>query len=68
MKTLVDLDAKLLRHAQVLMGARSKRATIARALEEYVRLEEAAGLTDLIGKFRGLALTRAGLQKERRRR
>jgi Arc/MetJ family transcription regulator len=38
-KTLIDLDEKLLAQAAEFLGTRTKKDTVNRALEEYVKLQ-----------------------------
>ena len=45
----VTLDSKLLKEAMKLTGAKSKRETIARAVEELVKREKRKGLAEAIG-------------------
>lgn len=52
MKTLVELDEKLLENAQKAVGAKTKRETITYALLELLRAKNRRKLRDMIGHYR----------------
>ena len=49
MKTLVDLDEKLLNEIIKVSGSRTKRAALTKAMEEYLATQKREGLKRLIG-------------------
>ena len=51
MATNLDLDPRLLDRAFRLSGERTKKATVTRALEEYVARLEQRRATDLFGEL-----------------
>ena len=51
MATNLDLDPQLLDRAFRLSGERTKKATVTRALEEYVRRLEQRRATELFGEL-----------------
>ena len=52
MRTNIDIDADVLREAQRITGARTKRETVDVALRELVARERRLGLLELRGKVR----------------
>ena len=49
MATNLAIDPELLARAQVVGGERTKRATVTRALEEYIARREQAKIVDSFG-------------------
>ena len=62
----VALDQDTLREAMRLTGSRTKRETIAKALDELVKTERRRSLTDALGT--GVFETTEGALRRRRRR
>jgi Arc/MetJ family transcription regulator len=56
MRTTIVLNEDLLNEVKTLSGAKSKRAAVERALEEFVRRRKARKLIELEGKME-LSLT-----------
>lgn len=52
MRTNIDIDEDVLREAQRITGARTKRETVDVALRELVARERRLGLLELRGKVR----------------
>lgn len=65
MKTIVDLDDRLLGEALRLTGARTKRQVINLSLEELVRRRRLDGLKAKLGRTK-IDLTLARLERMRR--
>ena len=56
-KTLLDIDDRLLRDARRVAGATTKKETVAFALRELIRAKKRAGLASRIGCYRhGMSL------------
>lgn len=63
MRTNIDIDDEVLREAQRLVGARTKRETVDFALRELVARQRRIGVLDLRGRVRwqgDLAKSRQG--------
>jgi len=57
MKTLLDIDPKLLKKAQKTAGTKTKKETVTYALLELLRTKKRASLKNLIGKYQhGMSL------------
>lgn len=67
MKTLVDIDERLLQEAMALAAAPTKKETVRLALEEFIRAHRRAALKAMAGSG-AIAMTRADLRRARRRR
>jgi Arc/MetJ family transcription regulator len=52
MRTNIDIDDKVLREAQRLIGTRTKRETVDLALRELVARHRQLGILDLRGRVR----------------
>jgi Arc/MetJ family transcription regulator len=65
MKTLVDIDEDLLNEARDLAGVTTKKETIHRALEEFVRARRREDLRRMAGGG-AVSITRAELRRMRR--
>lgn len=52
MRTNIEIDDKVMREAQLLIGARTKRETVDTALREMVARHRRIGVLDLRGKVR----------------
>ncbi len=52
MRTNIDIDDEVLREAQRLVGARTKRETVDFALRELVARQRRIGVLDLRGRVR----------------
>jgi Arc/MetJ family transcription regulator len=50
MATNLAIDDKLLEHALKIGGAKTKKATVTQALQEYIERREQATIVDLFGK------------------
>ncbi len=66
MRTTIVLNEELLNEARALSGAKSKRAAVEKALEEFVRRRKARKLIELEGKME-LSHTLDGLLERRKR-
>jgi Arc/MetJ family transcription regulator len=65
MRTNIEIDDDVMREAQRLTGARTKRETVDLALRELVARQRRVGILDLRGKVHwdgDLELSRAGPQ------
>lgn len=51
MKTLIDIDEKLIRRAQKISGAKSKKETVTYALQELLRSKKRLQLREMIGHY-----------------
>ena len=51
MATNLSIDPKLIEHALRLSGARTKKAAVTQALEEYIARRRQKGLLHLMGKL-----------------
>jgi Arc/MetJ family transcription regulator len=51
MATNLSIDPKLIEHALRLSGARTKKAAVTRALEEFIARRRQKGLLQLMGKL-----------------
>jgi hypothetical protein len=51
MATNLSLDPKLIEQAVKVSGERTKKATVTRALEEFIARRKQKRLLDLMGKF-----------------
>jgi Arc/MetJ family transcription regulator len=51
MATNLSIDPKLIEHALRLSGARTKKAAVTQALEEYIARRRQKGLLQLMGKL-----------------
>ena len=63
MRTNIEIDDEVMREAQCLIGARTKRETVDTALRELVARHRRIGVLDLRGKVRwegDLAESRSG--------
>lgn len=65
MRTTIDLDDDLIREAMDLLGERTKRAAIQRALEELIRRKRRERLRGKLGKL-DLDLTLSDLERMRK--
>lgn len=52
MKTLLDIDDRLLRSAQKAVGAKTKKETVTYALMELLRAKKRNALRKMIGHYR----------------
>jgi Arc/MetJ family transcription regulator len=52
MRTNIEIDGEVMREAQVLIGARTKRETVDTALRELVARHRRIGVLELRGKVR----------------
>ena len=66
MRTTLVLDEALLEEVRALSGAKSKRAAVEKALEEFVRRRKARRLIELEGKL-DLAFTTEEFLERRKR-
>lgn len=66
MRTTIVLNEELLNEVKTLSGAKSKKAAVERALEEFVRRRKARKLIELEGKME-LSQTRDELLERRKR-
>ena len=64
MRTTLELDEELLREAMRLLGVKTKREAVRRALEEVVARRRRERLQAKLGRFE-LALTREDLEAMR---
>ncbi|MBI2871093.1 MAG: type II toxin-antitoxin system VapB family antitoxin [Candidatus Omnitrophica bacterium] len=64
MKTLIDLDEKLLQQAMKLGNARTKREAVLEALRAYVGMKSRQRLRNMIGHTR-FGMTQKDLEKLR---
>lgn len=67
MKTLIDIDEDVLKKAMKISGARTKRETVNKALEELVKAGLRRQLKEMAGSG-AVALTLDELKKLRRKR
>ena len=51
-RTNIVIDDKLLKAAKNILGTKTKRETIEKALQKIVNLEEQAGIKKLFGKLK----------------
>ncbi len=66
MRTTLAIDEKLLEEAKALSGARTKKETVEKALEEFIKRKKARKLLDLEGKVE-LSFSLKELLERRRR-
>jgi Arc/MetJ family transcription regulator len=67
MRTLIDINDDLLKEAMRMAGVKTKKETVQRALEEFVKLELRQQLKEMAGSG-AVALSRAELKKLRHKR
>jgi len=67
MKTTIEIDATVLRQAQIALGTATIRATVDASLREVVRQKQLQALADALGKI-PLDLTPDQLRRQRARR
>lgn len=56
MRTTMDIDDKLLNGAKAALGAKTKKETVERSLQEVIRRQRIQALLDRQGKGFGLSL------------
>lgn len=67
MKTLLDIDERLLKEAMSLAAAPTKKETVRLALEEFIRARRRAALKAMAGSG-AIDMTHVDLRRVRRRR
>jgi len=67
MKTTIEIDATVLRQAQIALGTATIRATVDASLREVVRQKQLQALADALGKI-PLDLTSDQLRRQRAKR
>ncbi len=66
MKTLIDIDERLLSRAQRFSGAKTKKEVVTFALQELLRAKKRRGLQKMIGHYRhGMTLKQLLAQRTR---
>lgn len=65
MRTTFDINDDLLKRVMKASNAKTKKAAIVIALEEYLRNKRRASLRDMIGKYNEFALSLRDLEKMR---
>jgi len=68
MRTTIDIDTELITEVMKKSGARTKKAAIVTALEDYLRHKKIEELKSLIGNYDQFDLTLKDLQRMRNER